>query len=189
MRKAIILGSLAALGVSGPVLAQDALSYSYFELGYINSENGGLDGNGPNLFGTFALTEMAHLFGSYSDQDLDFGIGVKFLQLGGGLNFSLSDTVDLVTRLSLVEVEVDGPNFSNDDDGYALGVFLRTRAAEKFDLTAGLNYQDLDNGGEDTAITAGLRYYLTTRIAAGIDLLQNDDDTTYILSGRYDISY
>lgn len=189
MRKAVILGSLAALGMSGSVLAQDALSYSYLEAGYISSESGNLDGDGINLFGSFRLTDMLHLFGSYSDQDYDFNVGVEFIQLGGGLNFSLTDKVDLVTRLSLVEVQVDGPGFSNDDDGLAIGAFLRTRAAEKWDLTAGLNYQDLDDGGEDTSINAGARYYFTDRLAAGVDLLLNDGDTAYILSGRYDISY
>jgi hypothetical protein len=186
MRKAVILGSMLAFGGSGAALAEGNFSYSYAEAGYITSENGGSDGDGLNLFASGSVTDMLHVFGSYSTQGFDFDVDVEFMQLGLGVNFTLVDNLDLVTRLSLVEVQVDGPGFSFDDDGYQLGAFIRGRVAEQWELTAGLNYQDLDNGGEDDSLTAGARYYFTDKFAAGLDLLQNDDDTTFILGARYD---
>jgi len=186
MRQVVVLGSVIALGLCTQVFAKDEFSYSYAELGYINSESGNLDGDGLNLFGSYAFANKAHAFASYSDQDFDFGIGVKFFQIGAGLNLALAPNLDFITRLSYVEVDVDGPGFSTEDDGFALGASLRARVAQQIELSAGFNYQDLENGGDDTSLNAGARYYFTDKLAAALDVLQNDDDTTLILGARYE---
>lgn len=186
MHKEVILGSMLALGACGAAFAEGNFSYSYAEAGYINSEFGSVDGDGPAVFGSVALTDMLHAFGSYSDQDLDSGVDFQYVRLGAGANFSIASNVDLIGRFSLVETEADVRGISRDDDGYALDFFIRGRAAQKLELTAGFNYQDLDDGGEDTSIAAGARYYLSDKLAGGLDLLENDGDMAYILGVRYD---
>src|SRR5688572_10065749 len=120
MRNAMILASMAtAFGLSTQALAKDDISYSYLEAGYISSESGGVDGDGLNVFGSYGFAPNAHLFGSLSDQDFDNGVDVQFIQLGAGLDWTLGDKVDLFTRLSYVDVDVDVGGGSGEDDGYA----------------------------------------------------------------------
>jgi len=188
MRKAIILGSLVTLGASVPAIAADDFSYTYAEVGYINGESGGRDGDGVNLFGTLRLADMLHGFASYSEQEFDGNVDVDFFQAGLGLNLPLASQIDFIGRLSFVSVDVTGPGFSVDDNGYALNFSLRTRVAGEFELSGGLNYQDLDQGGEDTSINAGVRYYFRRNLALGLDLLKNDNDTSAILGLRVDFA-
>lgn len=187
MRNAMILGSMAALGLCAQALAKDEISYSYLEAGYISSESGGIDGDGLNAFGSFGFTPNAHLFGSLSDQEFDNNVDVQFIQLGAGLNWTLGQKVDLLTRISYVDVDVDLPGGGSvEDDGYALGFGLRTMLNPQFELSTGYNYQDLDQGGETTSVNLGGRYYLNDTVALGLDLLQSDGDSTYILGARYE---
>jgi hypothetical protein len=187
MRKAII-GTVAALGLSGPVLAEDGLSYSFVELGYINTETDFDEGDGLSLSGSYAVAELAHIFTSYSDQDFDnSNVRTEFMQIGLGLNFTIAENIDLVPRLSYVDVQVEVPPFGTfDDNGYAAGVALRAKLFERFELSGGFNYQDLDDSGEDTLIFGTARFYITDKIALAADIQENDGDMTYILGGRYD---
>jgi hypothetical protein len=188
MRKAIILGSLVTLGASVPAMAANDFSYTYAEVGYINGESGGRDGDGVNLFGTLKLADMLHGFGSYSEQEFDGNLDVDFFQAGLGLNLPLASQIDFIGRVSFVSVDVTGPGFSVDDNGYALNFSLRTRLAGAFELSGGFNYQDLDQGGEDTSINAGVRYYFRRNLALGFDVLKNDNDTSAILGLRVDFA-
>jgi hypothetical protein len=187
MRKAI-LGTVAALGLTAPAFAEEGLSYSYVELGYINTETDFDEGDGLNLFGSYQVAELAHIFTSYSDQDFDSNVRTEFMQIGLGLNFTIAENLDVVPRLSYVEVQTEVPPFGTfDDDGFALGFGLRAQLLdERLELGAGFQYLELDQGGDDTSINAGARFYLTDKIAAAVDILENDGDTTYIIGGRYD---
>jgi hypothetical protein len=187
MRTTVILSSIAALGVSIPALAANDFSYSYVEAGYITSESDGRNGDGLNLFGTLALLDQLHGFASYSTQSFDNNVDVDFFQAGIGLNMPLHQDLDFIGRISFVTVDVKGRGFRVDDNGYALNVSLRTRVAGELELSGGLNYQDLDQGGEDTSLTFGAKYYLKSNIALGLDILQNNGDTTAIIGARYDL--
>jgi hypothetical protein len=187
MRNAMILASMAAMGLCAQALAKDEISYSYLEAGYISGESGGIDGDGLNAFGSLAFAENAHLFGSFSDQEFDNDVETQFFQLGAGLNWTLGQKVDLLTRLSYVDLDIDLPGGgSASDDGYALGFGLRTLLNPQFELSTGYTYTDLDLGGENTQINLGGRYYLNDQVALGLDLLQDDSDSTYILGARYE---
>jgi hypothetical protein len=183
MRKAIMLGSMAALGVCAQALAKDDLSYSYLEGGYISSESGGNDADGLNVFGSYGFAEQAHVFASYSDQEFDdIDVDNEFIQVGAGLNWTLAPKVDLIARLSYLDLEVG----SLSDDGYGLGFLLRTRINDQFELASGFDYQDFDIVGENTQINIGGRYYFNTNLAGALDLIQSDGDTAFILGARYD---
>ena len=187
MRTTVILSSIAALAACVPAFAANDFSYSYVEAGYISGESNGRDGNGLNLFGTLALLDELHGFASYSTQSFDGNVDVDFFQAGIGLNMPVRQDLDFIGRISFVTVDVKGPGFRVDDNGYALNFSLRTRVADQLELSGGFNYQDLDQGGEDTSITIGARYYLKSNIALGLDVLQNNGDTTAIIGARYDL--
>jgi hypothetical protein len=189
MRKSAILGAIAALGANIPAFSANDLSYTYAEVGYITGESNGRDGDGANLFGSLRLTDMLHGFASYSEQKFDGNLDVDFTQAGLGVNYplALDSKVDLIGRFSYVSVDVSGPGFSKvTNNGYAFNFSLRARVAGQYELSAGLNYQDLDQGSGDTSLNAGARYYFMPNLALGLDLLQNDGDSTFILGLRAD---
>lgn len=196
MRKGMILGSLAALGLSGPALATDGFNYSFVELGYIDTELDDFDasGDGFGLRGSVELTENVHLFASYSDLDYDFDISGEELRIGAGYAWPLNPRLDIVGRLAYVRAEVDASvtipglgriNFGADDSGFGLGAGLRGRPIERLELTGGLDYVDVGDS-DDTSFDIGGRYYFTSAFSGGLDLRFNDDGTTYILGGRFD---
>lgn len=188
MRKTTILGSLVALGLAGSALAADSgFSYSNVELGYIDTEIDDFDvnGDGFGLRGSFALTPHVHAFASYSDVDFDHDIGARTLRVGAGVNWPLSPRLDMIGRLSYVDVEVDAGRFSADDSGFGLEAALRGRPMERLELTGGVEYVDVGDS-DDTSLEVGARYYFTDQFAAGGDLSFNDDGTTILLGLRFD---
>lgn len=191
MRKAITAASaVAALCFMAPALADEGFSYSFVELGYMNTEIDDLDvdGDGPGLRGSIEFTDMFHGFASYSDLDLDFDVGTTQMEIGAGLNYTLSPNVDLIGTVSYLNLEVDlPPGFGSvDDSAIALGAGLRGRVGEQLELSGGLKYAEFDEGGNDTAFNVGGRYYFTKIFALGADIEFNEDGTSWILGGRFD---
>lgn len=187
MRNRIILGSLAALGLAGPALAQGGFSYNFVELGYVNTEidNPDIDGDGFGLRGSLAVSKNFHVFTEYADQDFDGNVDGKTFELGGGLNWALSPNLDLIATISYVRSEVDTPLGDFDDDGYGLGLGLRGRATGQLELTGGIRYVDLDDSGDNTSLRVGGRYFFTPQFAVGLDLDYDDDATSWVLGARY----
>jgi hypothetical protein len=188
MRKAMTIAALAAASLSGPALADD-FSYSYVELGYVSSEIDDLDvdGNGFGVRAALEFTDRIHGILSYSDEDYDFDIGASELEAGVGVNWSLSENLDVIGTLSYLRAEIDVPGFGSiDDSGIALGAGLRGRVSEAFELTGGLKYADLSDFGSETTAQVGARFYFTKMFALGADIGFNDDGTSWMLGGRFD---
>ena len=189
MDKRVILGSIAALGLAGPALAQDGFSYSYVELGYVNTEidDPDIDGDGFGLRGSLEVAPNLHVFTEYSDLEFDGNVDGSTFELGGGLNWALAPNVDLIGTLSYVRAELDPPGPGDlDDDGFALGLGLRGRVTDQIELTGRIEYVDLDDGGDDTGFGAGVRYYFTRQLAVGLDVDLDDDATAWMIGARYD---
>jgi hypothetical protein len=175
MRKSVALGTIAALGLAGPVMAAEGFSYNLIEGSYIDAEDG-VDGLG--VAGSVEFTSNVFGFGSYSS--LDAGpFDVSQFTLGAGMNFPLAPNLDLVGGLSFERVEVDG---FGSDTGFGANIGVRGRVLEKLELTAGLKYVDFGNGADDTALQAGGRWYFTNAFAAGVDV----GEDSYALTLRYD---
>jgi hypothetical protein len=193
MRKGMILGTLAALGLAGPALADDGFSYSYVELGWVNTDLDGLEGDGFGLRGSMEFTPAFHAFAQLSDQDFDLGAGIEAggesLEVGVGYAWSMKPTVDIVGKFAYLTQEIDvsvaGFGGSVDDDGFGIGGYVRGRPLEQLELTGGLDFVDMDLGGSDTYLSVGGRFFFTKMFAAGLDVRLNSDDTTYILGGRF----
>jgi hypothetical protein len=191
MRKSFILGSIAALSIAGPAMAEDGFDYSYVELGYVKSEldDFDVDGDGLGVRGSYEFTQNFHAFAAYSDQDFDFDVGATTFEIGAGLAWPINPNMDVVGTLSYLQAEVDVPFFGSvEDDGFALGAGLRARAIERLELTGGLKYVSFDEGGDDTSLSAGGRYFFTKMFAAGVDVDFDDDGTTWMLAARMSFS-
>jgi opacity protein-like surface antigen len=199
----VIAGAAAfAIAVLTPAWAADGPRYTFVEAGYIHTEvdddgtfGDDPDGDGFELGGSIAVTDLVHLFTSYSDSDLDvdaFGINIdvdyQALTAGAGLNYAVSDTVDLVGRLAYVDAEfdVDVPGFfsaSEDESGYALGAGVRAMITEVFELSGAISYVDLDDS--DTSFSLGAVYNFTPVVAGAAGISFSDDVTSYGVGLRF----
>ncbi len=104
MRKAITAATIAALGLVSSAYAQDELSYSFLELGYVDSEIDDLDVDdnglalGAGLRGL--VSDVFELRGGSkyvdfddADSDTTFGVGARYyfarqFVLGGDIDFN-----------------------------------------------------------------------------------------------------
>jgi hypothetical protein len=189
----LLLGAASFAGFATIALAQGP-RYSFVEAGWQNIEleddgtfGEDLDGDGLAVGASFAVTDMLHIFASYGDSDFDlnvFGIDVNVgqntLAAGAGLNFDVSETVDIVGQLAYVdaEIEVDVPGFgsgSEDESGYGLAVGVRGMVTEDFELNAWINYVDLGDDASDTTFSFGGVYNFTPVFALQAGMSFGDD--------------
>lgn len=179
MRKSVALGTIAALGLAGPVMAAEGFSYNLVEGSYIDLD--GADGFG--LSGSVEFT--SNLFGLASFQTVGDGpVDVSLLSAGAGLNWPVVENLDLVGALTFERAKVEVDGFGSDSDtGFGLTGGIRGRVLEKLELTASLKYVDFGGGADDTALQAGARWYFTDALAVGVDV---GEDDTFALALRYD---
>lgn len=177
---------LAASTVAFSAAANDDLSYSFIEGTYIDSEFDDLnvDGDGLALEGSIELGDTAFIHAGFGSVDFDRGVDLDQRTIGFGAHTPLSDTVDLVGTIGYVDVEVDTPFGSIDDDGFSLGVGLRGKLSESFELEGGISYVDLDDAGDDTTFNLGGRYYVMEDLALGLGVGIGDDVTTWNVGVR-----
>lgn len=177
---------ILVLALSASASAED-FDYSFLSIGYgvIDFDDIGVDGDGLNIGGSFAINDTIHLFGEYQAADLDFGIDASTFSAGIGYNTSVSPTVDLVARLSYEYAEVDIPGPGNfDDSGFGLGVGLRFAASDTIELNAGITYVDLGDSGDDTGFGVAGFYDFSDAFALGLSGNWSSDVSVYALTGR-----
>jgi hypothetical protein len=201
MRKSFILGSVAALAISGQALAEDGFSYTYLDLGYADREleaddlGFDLDGDGFALGGSFGLTDRIHLVAGFTDLELevdgqDAGVDAQVMSFGGGVHLPLQSNIDFVGTISYVKGELDGAGGDVDEDGFSLGAGLRGQVAEQLELTGGIQYLDGDLGDflGDTSFNLGARYFFSSAFALVADMNLGDDTTAWTLGARFNFN-
>ncbi|MEO6079509.1 MAG: hypothetical protein ABIQ86_07010 [Steroidobacteraceae bacterium] len=191
MRKYIALGTLMALGVGGSAVAAEGFSYNNLEVSYVLTEVDALnlEGDGFAIGGSVAFND--HVFGFSSINDIDYdsgsGISISVISLGVGFNWAVAQNLDLVSGLSYehLKLKISGVG-SASDDGVGVNVGLRGRLGDRVELTSGVKYSDFGHDVNDFTWSIGGRYYFTRNFAAGIDLSDNDDGTSWNFALRYD---
>ena len=183
-----ILSGLAALAAALPLASHaDVMSYSYAELGYVDSELDGdgfdVDGDGFALRGSLPVHPNFFVFANYQDLDFDFDVDVSLLEVGGGGHWPLADKIDLIGKVGIVKAEVDVGQFDDDDDGFLLGARVRGVVAPKVELEGGFDYRSLDVADETTIVLEG-RYFFTSQLAGGLGVSIGDDVTSLGLNVR-----
>lgn len=191
-RNLTTLLATAALALPGFAAADD-LSYDYLDLSYAESEfdigNTDVDGDGFALAGSLAVAPNWHVFADFAMTDFDFGIDATTLRAGGGYNYGISDSADVIARLFAVrtELEVDGGG-SDDDTGVGIGVGLRALVMPSLELEGAIDYVDVEFAGDDggeALFTGGARYFVTPQIAVGGTVSIGDDLATFGINGRF----
>ncbi len=177
---------ILVLALSASASAED-FDYSFLTIGYgvIDFDDIGVDGDGVNIGGSFAINETIHVFGDYQAADLDFNIDASTFSAGIGYNTSVSPVVDLVARLSYEYAEVDPPGPGNfDDSGFGFGLGLRFAASDTIELNARIGYVDFGDGGDDTSFGVAGFYNFSDAFALGLSGNWSSDVSVYTLTGR-----
>ena len=101
MKRSVLL---LALLVAAPFAASaaDGISYNYVQGGYVATNTDGPDADGWGVAGSAAISNNFHVFGDFSQQDLDGPGNIDFDQwrAGIGYNHALSQNMDLLSRVA-----------------------------------------------------------------------------------------
>lgn len=191
MARKTILTSLAALSLLAVSSAQAGnLDYSYFQIGYVSTEidvqGYNFDGDGLAIGGSVAINQQFHIFASYSDQDFDFDVNSDALSIGIGYSHALADSTDFIASIGYASGEVSHPTLgSYDDDGYSVGLALRSKVANNVELIGGVTYVDFSDTGSDTTVSIGVGFDVTDAIQVGGGFSTVDGDTSYNVGIRF----
>jgi hypothetical protein len=189
MQRPMLGGLIAAIAALPLAASAEQMSYTYVDLGYINTEldDGAfdVDGDGFALRGLLQVHENFFVFAEHENIGYDFDVDGTSWHVGGGGRWPLSESLDVVGRLGFVKAEVEVGQFDADDDGFALGARLRGAVAPRFELEGGIDYVNLDDSGDDTSLVLEGRYFFLPQLAGGLLLGFNSDATTIGVGARY----
>jgi hypothetical protein len=177
---------LACVALAPLAAHAESPSYSYVEGGYVLTDIDGIgkDADGFLLRGSVEVAGDFFLFASYLDQGIS-GIDLKQYGVGGGYAWSMTDTTDLYGKVGYVRAEAELGGFGVDDDGYSLGIGIRSFVTKALELEAAVTYVDLSDSGDDTTFGAGARWYFTEHFALGVEAELGDDATSYGIGLRW----
>ena len=185
----IIAALVVGLLMATSAVARD-LSYNFVRLDFINTEidtgPADVDGDGFELLGSVAVGERFHLFGGYQDIGFDFDIDGTQIELGGGYRHGFSRKTDFVATLSYVDLELDSPAGSADEDGLGLSAGVRHLFTDDFEVSSRVNYVDLADS--DTSLEFRGEYFLFEHWVVGAGLEFGGDVTTWLIGGRFNFA-
>lgn len=187
MKKAVLLGTLVTLGGMAPAFAGNGFSYTYLEANYVNTEidedvfGADVDGDGFGLQAAVEFTPIVHAYAEYTNQDFDFDVSLDTLELGLGINWALSDKVDLIGRVGYANADADVV----DEDGFALQAGFRGRIGERFELEGLAHYVDLGDIDDNVSFRVTGRYSFTESFAVSAGAEIDSDATIWLIGARY----
>ena len=189
----LIVSALAC----APVLSVQAagIDYNYVDIGYVTTDLDGFDKDldGYGLRGSLEVADNWFLYARWLDQNVStrgVDVDLQRLSVGGGYAWSFAENMDLYGKVGYTQWELDvsnsgfgDPDF--DDDGYELGVGIRARPLDPFELEGSINYVDLSDSGDDTSLGVAGRWYITDNLALGLEGEFADDADTYAITFRW----
>ena len=148
MKKFLTLSLFAAFFFAGQAWAE-AISYSYIELGYLETEfdSSGIDedGDGFELNLSANVTEAVAVVFGYQDIEFDHSIDGTLIGLGIAYHKPYSNTGDMVLGLSYLESEIEGPGGSVDDNGNEISLEVRSRTSVQTEIHLGYMRREIDD--------------------------------------------
>ncbi len=142
------------------------------------------DGDGFSGGASYAVTDLFHVFAGYSSVTLDVlggDVDLTELNVGAGINYAVTEAIDVVGRAAYVDAEadVDGGGTSSDS-GYRLEAGLRGMATPSIEINGGLSYEDEGSDASDRlAVRVGAFYSVLDWLALGIGGSFSGDTKVY----------
>ena len=183
MKRSLIALSLAAL-LPLSAQADDKLSYTYVEGGYINIDaDGGVGADGFGVRGSFEFGDSGFYgFGHYNQVEIDdINVDLDNTEIGLGYAHGISNNADLISELAWNNVDVDG---AGSIDGYRASVGVRGSFSENFEGLIKANYLDGDNADGDFTATLGAQYKFTQTWGITGEVEFGDGGETYMIGLR-----
>ena len=193
-KKALVIGVISSIASFSLTAEESALSYTYAGIGYETGDIADIDFSGFGIYGSKALNESFFITGSYlsieSDDQFTDGfvtdeIEATGFNLGIGFHTPINSTVDFVSTLSYADAEVEFADDSEDGNGYILAAGVRALPSDVLELSAFIDYADVD-GGSETGYSLGARYFTTPDILLGLGYGSSDDFDAITFDVRFD---
>lgn len=194
-KKALIIGAISSIASFSLTAEESTLSYTYAGIGYQTGELADIDFAGFGVYGSKALNESFFLLGGYtsieSDDQFDIGFGADEIEattfsFGLGFHTPINETVDFVSTLSYADAEVEYLGLTEDGNGYILAAGVRALPSDVLELSAFINYADIEDGSE-TGYSLAARYFTTPDISLGLGYGSADDFDAVTLDIRFDL--
>jgi len=194
-KKALVIGVISSIASFSLTAEESALSYTYAGIGYETGDIADIDFSGFGIYGSKALNESFFITGSYlsieSDDQFTDGfvtdeIEATGFNLGIGFHTPINSTVDFVSTLSYADAEVEFADDSEDGNGYILAAGVRALPSDVLELSAFIDYADVD-GGSETGYSLGARYFTTPDILLGLGYGSSDDFDAITFDVRFDL--
>jgi|TARA_B110000211_G_scaffold203908_1_gene237029 hypothetical protein len=194
-KKALVIGVISSIASFSLTAEESALSYTYAGIGYETGDIADIDFSGFGIYGSKALNESFFITGSYlsieSDDQFTDGfvtdeIEATGFNLGIGFHTPINSTVDFVSTLSYADAEVEFADDSEDGNGYILAAGVRALPSDVLELSAFIDYADVD-GGSETGYSLGARYFTTPDISLGLGYGSSDDFDAITFDVRFDL--
>ena len=185
-----ILSVLAASAALAPFMAQaEGLSYTYVEVGYANTDIDEVNETvgGWGLKGSVEITENIFVQGRYADQKTDVRDGGEVTlqpwDFSIGYAWPIADQVDIYGTVGYLNFDLDVPNSfelrNTSDDGYTLGLGIRSRFAEKFEVEGTAKYANVSDYGDEFDFGVFGRWYVTDMFALTAGYNIGDETSTF----------
>ena len=163
--------------------AAEGVSYNYIQGGYTATNTDGADADGFGVDGSVAIAPNFHLFGGYSNQELD-NTSIDFDQwrVGVGYNREIARSADLVTRVAYEKFDA-GQGF--DYDGWSAEVGVRGALAPNFEGYAMAGYEDGDEYDGEFYGRLGAQVKFNPNWGVSGDVKFVDGDTQWFVGPRF----
>lgn len=180
-RLLLALPLLAALPFAAS--ASDGLSYNYVEGGYVQTNADGGDADGFGGQASFAIHPNFHLFGGYSNQEIeDTNIDIDHWRAGVGYNHPVSSNTDLLSRVAYEKYEVGA---GLDVDGYSAEVGVRSALTPMLEGYALAGYEDGGRLDDDVYGRLGAQLKFNQNWGVSGDVKLANGDTQWTIGPRF----
>ena len=185
MKKYLVTTVVVATLIAGQAAA-DAINYSYFELGYLETDlevsNFDVDGDGFELNVSTDVSETVAVVFGYQDVEFDLDVEARLMSLGIAYHKPYSNTGDMVLGLAYLDREIDLPVVpSLDDTGNEISLEIRSRTSGQTEIHHGLLRREIDDESD-----SGYQFRIVTGNPQGFQFVidyEDLDETSGLMLG------
>ena len=168
---------------------ESAFNYDYISVGFGSLEIDGLSGSldYSGISGSVSINDTYYITFS-NGRDRESGIDISLSSYGVGYHVSLSDTTDLVTDVSFVDIEASSGGVSVSGDGVSVSLTAKNKINEYINIGAGVDYTTME-GVSDTTFDFGAEFEMpiTKELSLGAAFASDGDVSTKSIGLKYNL--